>query len=197
MRPYDYASFLGKHEHAAHQNALAFARETHRIALHPPVPCYACGQPATLAILVGFECFPCCPQCAPADGQPPDAPGADHEYTVQEAACILRIHPHVLSKKLHAGEILGAKINGKWRIGQAELTRLRRLRFELQPTEFVPLREAAHRLNVHYQTLLTWLAEGKLPAHRDPLSHGKQLFIPQQKIERLLEHRSDGQALPR
>lgn len=196
MRPYDYETFLGKHESVAHQAALAFARDTHRIALHPPVPCYACGQPATFAILAGFECVPYCPQCAPDEGHPPDVSGAEQRYTVPEAACILRIHPHVLSKKLHAGEILGAKINGKWTIGQAELTRLRRLRFELQPAAYVPLREAAHRLNVHYQTLLTWLADGKLPAHRDPLSHGKQYFIPQQMMERFLEQRSDGPPPP-
>lgn len=188
MKPYDYESFLGKHEATANPLALEDAREMHIITFAPPRLCYHCGQPATTAIILEFEFLPRCQHCAENLLQLHDLP-SNKTYNIEEAACILRIHPHVLNKKLHDGEILGEKIKGKWYINHSELDRLLHLRFELQTADYCSLREAAKRLGVHYQTLIEWLENGVITAQRDPLSHGGQYFLSLKKIETILKER--------
>ena len=114
--------------------------------------------------------------------EPPPAPA--RSYTVKEAASILRIHPNVVSKKLKEGAIRGVKGKGQWLIAQDEIDRLVLLRFELN-ANYLSLEAAAERLRVHYQTVWTWLADGRLKAHQDPLSHGGKYFLALKEIETL------------
>jgi excisionase family DNA binding protein len=41
--------------------------------------------------------------------------------TVNEAAAVLRVHPHVVYRLVQSGEIVAIKVGRQWRIPRAEL----------------------------------------------------------------------------
>jgi excisionase family DNA binding protein len=100
-----------------------------------------------------------CPTRRPTDGQP--------QHTADQAARELGVSSTTIHQWLRTGILRGHQLapGAPWRIKLDEETR-RRLAGDTAPDGWVGVEQAAVRLGVSKQTVITWVKEGKLQAVR-------------------------------
>jgi excisionase family DNA binding protein len=97
----------------------------------------------------------------------PRAPAGEDVYTAEEAAREMGVSGKTIHEWIRAGLLRGKQLTegAPWRIVLDEQTR-RRLNGSEAPPGWVGIEEAARRLGVSKQTVVTWVKQGKFQAMR-------------------------------
>jgi excisionase family DNA binding protein len=97
----------------------------------------------------------------------PRPPAGETVYTAEEAAREMGVSGKTIHEWIRAGLLRGEQLTegAPWRIVLDEQTR-RRLSGSEAPQGWVGIEEAAGRLGVSKQTVVTWVKQGKLQAMR-------------------------------